>query len=275
VSIETPQLIRLSELLAEREVPVLPVLSALKVPGTSFVYLAISTLSRRIDLLVPFSVGALAEVAPTAVAPAIPPRAMLRICCDGDRLGAAMVVVGTIAPGEAIDDVAPPTTREAWVPIVESMAALANGKVTSRTRFFTESRGAIVVGYSAREADAEQHLVRGIDELATRLGVSADQRTMWPKLHAANGPGAGVQVSTTCAATGPTADLGFTYGKTEWDDAIRLTSMIVDANRAREVAAALGTLSGKLHIDRLQAVEVVLGPGDRPDVVVWLSLRPT
>ena len=66
LSTEAPHLIRLGDVLAERGAPVNPILSAVTTAGTSSVYLAASTRSRRIDLLVPFHPDALAAVAPQA-----------------------------------------------------------------------------------------------------------------------------------------------------------------------------------------------------------------
>ncbi len=110
--------------------------------------------------------------------------------------------------------------------------------------------------------------------LAGHLGISDVQRTMWKKLHPTFGSGASVSVSTQCSSVVPTPELGFTYLSTEWDQAVQLTSAIVDVDSARQVAAALGCLAGTLHSDHLRAMELVVGPQAVPDVVVWITLRP-
>jgi len=54
---------------------------------------------------------------------------MLRICVDGFELGAALVVVGAIAPRAAVDELAPVDVRDTWFQIVNSMPGLANGRL--------------------------------------------------------------------------------------------------------------------------------------------------
>ena len=95
---EAPHLIRLGDVLKQREAPVLPVLTAVTVSGTSSVHLAASARGRRLDLLMPFNADALHAIAPGVAPPPVPPRSMIRISIDGDALGAALVVVGAVAP---------------------------------------------------------------------------------------------------------------------------------------------------------------------------------
>ncbi|MCX5744265.1 MAG: hypothetical protein NT062_17385 [Proteobacteria bacterium] len=274
MSDEAPHLLRLTRLLEQRQAPVLPVLSAVTVSGTSAVYLAISTRTRRVDLLIPFHPDALAAVAPQIPTPAIPARAMLRISIDGDRLGAALQIAGAPTARAAVDELAEPGMRDMWFAIVDAMPALGQGVINGRTRFLTDERSAIAVSYPGRDPDAEAHLVAGLDALAAQLGLSEPQRTLWKALHASFGSQTGVAITTQCTPAGLAPYLGCLYAATAWDQAVTLTTMIVDTAAARAVAADLGTLAGTLEADELRGIEVVFGAEPLPDVVVWVVLRP-
>lgn len=263
---------RLAQVLSDRGAPAAPILAAVEASGTSTVYVAASGFTRRIDLLVPFTSGSLAAIAPNVSVLSVPPRSMLRMSAAGDQLAAARVVVGKVSVAEAIDDAGPATARDAWRPIVEQLAALGHGEITSRTHVLTDPRGAIAVRYPDRDAAADQAFQDGIATLARRLGVSESQCELWRKLHAANGTGPAVTVASQCLPAGPTPELGFLYRTTQWDQAITLTTLIADAPLARSVAAAFGTLSSMLHSDELSGVEVLLG-GEVVDVVAWTTLK--
>jgi hypothetical protein len=275
MSDEAPHLLRLTRLLEQRGAPVLPVLGAVTVAGTSTVYLAISTRTRRVDLLIPFHPEALAAIAPGVTVPVLPPRAMLRISVEGDRLGAALLIAGAPTPRVAVDELAAPGVRDAWFAIVDAMPALGQGAINGRTRFLTDERRAIAVNYPERAPDAEARLVDGIDALAARVGLTEAQRTLWRSLHATFGSQTGVAVTTQCTPTGLAAYLGCLYASTAWDHAVTLTTMIVDAATARAVAADLGSVAGTLEAEELRGIELVFGADPLPDVVVWVVLRPS
>ncbi len=271
LAVSSPPLRLLGEVLAERALPVLPILSAIEESGAPTVYLAISGFSNRIDLLVPFLPASLAAIAPQIAVPSIPPRAMLRISADGDRLGAAMVVVGAMHASDALDDVSPAGGREPWRATVDALLAPAGGLLSSRTRSLTEARGAIAIRYADRAVADDLQFQAAISAAATPLGISVAQQSQWRTLHAANGSGAAVTVATQCTDAGPISELGFLYRTSSWDQAITLTKLIAADARARTVAATFGMLAGRLQIEQISGVEFLLRDGE-PDLVAWATL---
>jgi hypothetical protein len=270
VAMASSPLLRLSRVLEQRGLPLSPLLQAAEVSGTKSVFLAFSLLSPRLDLLVPYRTDALALVAPGIAAPNVG-RGMLRICADGGRIGVGLASAGSISPGDAVNDVAPPGARAAWLPIVSSLCGVAGGIVTGRTRFFTEERGTIGVGYKDRTADLDAKLLTAVDEAGWNIGLTRPLRELWKKVHPTLNR-VGVTINTACTANGPAPEVSCTYMKVGWDDAISLCKLVASVDDARSAAAALGTFAATLEHDQGQGVELVLRPEGR-DVVVWSSLE--
>ncbi|MDB4957899.1 MAG: hypothetical protein JWO36_5468 [Myxococcales bacterium] len=273
VSNEAPHLIRLSQVLAERQTNVEAILTAVTVSGTSSVYLTVSALSRRIDLMIPYHPDALAAIAPHLEPPQAPPRAMLRIFTDGDRLDAGLVIAGPVPARDAVDQLAPAPVRDAWLAAVDKLLAVPGAGIISRVTFLTKQRGVIGVGYPDREPDAEDRFLRTIDEVAGQLGVAQTRLTMWKALHPTLGPGA-LSVLTECTPIGPAPQLGFLYGNATWDQAVTVANKFADPARSRQIAAGLGTLAGALQSDEPRGLQIDIGPAGL-DVSVWIVLRPS
>jgi hypothetical protein len=256
--------------LEERGVPSEPVLSAIiaaNAANPTRVYLGVSTRSPRIDVQLRYTNDGLAAIAPGIVAPAIPPRALLRVITEGERLGAALVVVGTMPTRTAVDELMPGSVADRWHEILDAMPA--GGQVNNRTRYLTERRAAITIDFPARDAAAEAPFVRGIDALAARIGLSQAQRSAFAKLHPMFA-GAAMSVSTECTPAGPAAYLRLQYASYEWDLAIDVTKAIAPTAALR-VASELGKIAGELSIDELRAIDLVLDDADIPDVVCWMQ----
>lgn len=265
MSTEAPHLLRLTRVLEERGIPVAPVLAVATTVGTENVFLAVGTLTGRVQLLVPSHPDAVAAVAPSATMPA--GRSMLLVsACGTQPLAAAAVILGAASAREAVDDVGPEPARQAWLSIVELRSG---GSIRNRTRYLSEERGAVTMLFPQRTGDAETTFVRELAAVATRLGMSSN----WQPLYEEAGAGAAeLSVITECTRTGPAARLGLRFGPTRWDRAIDLVKAMVDVDRARAAAVCMGMLAGALEIETLRGVEAVFD-NDAPDLVVWLKLR--
>jgi hypothetical protein len=243
-------------------------LGAIIAARTSDIYLAISTRSPRIDVQVPYAAAALAAVAPAITPPPIPPRALLRVIGEDDQLRASLVVVGAVTPRVAMEELMPGPARERWHEIVDAMPV--GGKLNNRTRYLTEHRAAIAIGYPQRDSATDTAFACDIDAVAIRLGLSKAQREAFTRLHPMFGPGVPMSVSTECTAAGPATHLEFRYSCSSWDLAIDLTKVIAPT-AALGVASELGKIAGELSIDELVGIELVFDGADEPDVVCWMK----
>jgi hypothetical protein len=194
-------------------------------------------------------------------------RSMLLVsACGTQPLAAAAVIGGAVTAQQAVDEVAPPTARTAWLSLIESVSG---GSIRNRTRYLTEERGAVTMMFPQRTGDAETTFVRELAAVATRLGMSSS----WQPLYEEAGTGAAeISVITECTRTGPAARLALRFGPATWDRAIDLVKAMVDVDRARAAAVCMGMLAGALEIETLRGVEAVFD-NDAPDLVVWLKLR--
>ncbi len=270
---ESPYLQKLADLLASRDAPVLPLLEAVTVAGTSDVYVAASTMSRRIDLLLPYSEAALKAAAVDVEHAPERTRGMLRVSADGPRLDAAHVVVGVATAVEAVAAVSPEAAPGAWLNVVESMTTIAGATVSSRSRWLTRRRGSIAVQYPARTDAEDEALFDRVDDVGHALHISTVLREQWKHCARATVPGEPVTISTSCSATGPLSELGITYRTLRWEAAVQLARVLLDRDNANHSAAALGSIAGILQRDEIKAIEIVLEPRGVPDLVVWLTLR--
>lgn len=253
--------------LDERGAPSERMLEAAALSRAPSLYLIASGFTQRTDLLMPFDIDALHVINPNVAALEVPDRAMLRVVAHGAVLDAAMIVVGGVPIEMAIDHAAPATGRVAWRPVVDAML-VGGGAITSRTRYLTEPAGQIAVRYEARTAIEDDAFRTMVDDLSTSIGIPADQRTLWPDLHATNGNGAAVTIASSCGPNGPEPVLSFLYRTADWDTAIALANLAAPAPQVRGAAMAFGALAGTLGVRELSGIEVVLGSRG-VDVVVW------
>jgi hypothetical protein len=260
-------LLRLSRVLEERGVPLMPALQAVELSGKPVAFVAFSALHPRAYLLFPYSADLLEAVAPGASAGTLPARPMVKVYIDGDQIDVSLVAVGDVPPSEAVE-VAPPGSRAAWLDIVTEMPALATGRVTSRMRYLTQERATIGIFYDRRTPDVDARLMTGIDQLAGRLGVPPEHRELWEKAHLAMGGGP-VTVTTACTTDGPAPELTFLYREADWDQAVDLCKYVTSPEVARGGAAVLGSIAGTLELEKTEGTELVFAAGS-PDVVVWL-----
>jgi hypothetical protein len=50
--------------------------------------------------------------------------------------------------------------------------------------------------------------------------------------------------------------------------------LVLDGQEARQIPVALGHLAGALGSDELRGLELVLGPHEPPEVLVWANIAP-
>ena len=264
------QLSRLSRFLEVRGGPALPLLRAVETANESHHYMDVSALSRRWTLLLPPRPDVLAHVAPGMSLGELPPRPLLKVFIDGEQLRVSMASVGTVAPAQAVD-VAPEPASAAWLEVVSAMHGFGNGRISSRLRFLDQPRATIDVLYDVRAPADNARFVASLDQIAWRVGVSADQRELAKSLQSSMN-GAAVVVTTVCNESGPAPELAFMYGNTDWDEAVRLCRLVAGEAAAREGAAVLGMVAGTLEVETTSGVQFVLRP-DGPDVSVLVTLR--
>jgi len=267
MSTQLSPLLRLSRVLEERGVPLMPALQAVELSGRTTAIIAVSALYPKVYLLFPYSSDLLEAVAPGASVGTLPARPMVKVYIGGDQVDVSLVAVGTASPSEAVE-VAPPGSRAAWLDIVTEMPALATGRVTSRMRYLTQERATIGMFYDRRAPDVDARLIMGIDQLAGRLGVPQEHRELWKKTHPAMGGGP-VTVTTACTADGPAPELTFLYREADWDQAVDLCKLVTSPEVARGGAAVIGSIAGTLQVEKTEGTELVFAAG-APDVVVWL-----
>lgn len=275
MSTEAEILIRVADVLAQRDVPMQPVLAALQAGGTSSSYIGVSALTDRMGLLVPSAPEAFAALRPDLEVPSAPLDALWRVRIDGSQFDVGIAVTDLRGPRETVEDLVPTPAREPWLSMIQSLLSFADGAMMNFTRWFTEPRASMAIKYPAREGALEEQFVQGLDDVAARLGVSAAQRALWKTIYPLAAANVALSVSTDCGHEGPEPLLAIQYGASTWNRTIDVTNAILGKTsvEAREVAARLGMLAGALEIDQPRGLTIVLGTGERPDVMVWLAPR--
>lgn len=271
MSVETEQLIRLSQVLAERGTPLEGTFAAITAAGTASVYLGIAALSPRLDVMLPMNRVYLDTAVPGLELPdPVPARGVIRLSRDRARLDAAVVAIGEVTAQQAVDELVPPAVRDAWRSVIEPLLA-AGGKVMHRARFLTDERARISVSFGVRAGDAETRFASAMSEHLWRIGASETQRRQWQDVYAMTGAGRVLSIISECTPGGMTPYLAILDDHTSFDHAIDLAKLL-EPNRATLAAIELGTISGSLGIERLMGVETVLGT-DSPELFVWLPPR--
>lgn len=275
MSTEAEILIRVADVLAQRDVPLQPVLAALQAGGTLSSFLAVSALSDRMGLLVPSKPEAFSALRPDVPVPSEPLDALWRVRIDGSRFEIGVSITDLRGPRETVADLVPAAAQESWLSTIQALLGFSGGAMMNFTRWHTEQRASMSIKYPAREGAAEDQFVRGIGEVAARLGISAAQRALWKTIYPLAAANVALSVSTDCGPSGPEPHLSIQYGASTWDRIIDVTNAIVGRTsaEARESAARLGTLSAALEIEQPRGLTIVLDAGERPEVMVWLAPR--
>ena len=275
MSTEAEIRIRVADVLAQRDVPMQPVLAALQAGGTSWSYLGVSALTDRMGLLVPSTPEAFSALRPDLAVPEVPPDALWRVRIAGSQFEVGVAITDLVGPREMVEEFVPAPAREPWLGAIQALLGFAHGSMMNFTRWYTAPRATMSIKYPDREGELEQQFVRGIDDVAARLGISAAQRTLWKTIYPLAGANVALSVSTECGPQGPEPRLAIQWGASTWDRTIDVTNAILGRTsvEARESAARLGMLAGALEIEQPRGLEIVLGTGERPEVMVWLAPR--
>jgi len=272
---DAARLTRLGLALKLREVVVEPVLAAVAHSKPSETLVAASAGGRRLDIVMPFDPAALAAVAPDVKIDATlaEPDARLRLRIDGDRLAAGITTPGAIDPDVAVSKLAAEPFRAAWLDLVSQFCSVQHGRIAARTRFVDGSRASIEIRYPARARADDLELIEAIDQLAGDLDVSAAQRKLWRRVHPDLGGGREIAITTSIVVGGISSHLGIVYPITDWSLAVRVAQgLTLDATEAANVPKQLGELAGILDSDTLTSLELVLGPNEPPDLLLWTRL---
>jgi hypothetical protein len=266
---DVAQLAHLGLVLKLREATLEPVLAAASKLADAKLLVGASAHGRRLEVVMPYHPDALAVVAPDAAAPAT--ATLMRIVVDGETMSVALATAGgNKQPRVAVDELAPAAQRDAWFDLVDQLCSIADARIVGLTRFVDGSRVAIEIQYPQRDRATDFVLMEGIEQLAGDIGVSGAQCKLWRRIHPELGAGNGISLSTSCTPARVSAHFGITYPVTSWEVALRLAEgLVLNDSEAKAVPTNLGQLAGALGSDRLQSLELVLGPHEPPDVIVW------
>lgn len=253
---------RITRVLEERAIPVQRPLLVVRAVGAVNVYLGVSTLTERVQLLVPFHRDALTAI---GLAASTASGTRLSVSAYHEQLTAAAMISGAVSRRDAVEDVGPPTGREAWLALVET---LSGGAIGNRMRYLTEERGAITIMYPPRSGESEAAFVGNLAAVANQLGISDS----WRALYAEAGEGrADIGVTTECTSAGPAARLALRFGQTGFDRAIDLVKTMGNIDQARDAAVRMGMLAGTLEVETLRSVEAVFDR-EELDLICWIKL---
>jgi len=246
-------------------------LAAAKVGGELLV--GASAHGRRLEVVMAYEPAAHEVLAPGIAA--LPGADQLRVRIDGDDSEVMFGRRTRIEPSAAVDELAPPAVREGWLELVEQMCSIADARITGVARAADGRRGLIQVGYPARDRDTDAMLIEAIDQLGEGIGVSAPQRTLFRRIHPQLGRGAEIVVATRCTETAVSSHFAISYPISAWETAVRLAAgLVLNDSEGKEVSRRLGEVAGALAADQLTGIELVLGPHEPPDLVVWARVAP-
>jgi len=251
------------------------VLAALQAGGTSSSYIAVSALTDQMGLLVPSTPEAFSALRPDLDVPEVPLDALWRVRIAGSQFEVGIAITDLRGPRETVEDLVPAPAREPWLSTIQALLGFSHGAMMNFTRWYTAPRATMSIKYPDREGELEEQFVRGIDDVAARVGISVAQRTLWKTIYPLAAANVALSVSTECGSEGPEPRLAVQWGASTWDRTIDVTNAILGRTsvEAREAAARLGMLAGALEIEQPRGLEIVLGTGERPEVMVWLAPR--
>jgi hypothetical protein len=246
---DVARIARVAMLLRLREAQVTPL-----VAGSEQLVIGASAHGGRLELVVPASPQAFAALG-------VPqePADRLRVRVDGDDVEVLVVRATKDAP-----------TEPAWLDLVEQLCSIASARILSHAR--SARRQLLEIGYPTRDRDTDAMLIEAIDQLGEDIGISAAQRTLWRQIHPQLGRGAEIVLATGYTqAVSP--QFGITYPVTGWDTAVRLAGgVVLNDSESKDVAKRLGEVAGALGSEQLTGLELLLGPHEPPDVIVWAKV---
>ncbi len=274
---DAARLAHLGLVLRLREAAVAPVLAAATRIAGEQLLVGASAHGRRLEIVMPYHPEALAALAPTTPPPSTSATmgpALLRVQVDGDVIAVALASTTTKAPDAAVAEIAPPAYRDAWFDLVDQLCSIADGRVVGSTRFVDGSRAVLDIRYPQRDGATDFIVMEAVEQLAGDIGVSAAQLRLFRKLHPEVGGGSEISLATACTAhAGVSPYLGITYPSTSWELALRLAQgLVLNDSEAKALPTMLGQLAGALGSDHLQSIELILGPHEPPDIVVWAQV---
>lgn len=183
----------------------------------------------------------------------------LRVRVDGDQVERGIVRVG------------PCEMEPAWFDVVDQLCAVG-GQIASRTQW-PGDRVAIAVRYPPRGVDDDMMLAAGFDQLAEDLGATVPQRRLLQKVHPQLGRGDEIAATVRTVGGAMSRSFAVTYPVTSWETALRLGQGTVLSDRdAAEIPTKLGELAGALASDTTTGLELVLGPHEPLEILVWVKL---
>lgn len=241
---------RVALLLRLRDAQVTPLVAA-----SNKLVVGASAHGGRLELVVPASPAAFA-----ALGVREEPADRLRVRIDGDAVETLVVRATREAP-----------TEPAWLDLVEQFCSIANARILSRAR--GPERQLLEIFYPARDRDTDAMLIEAIDQLAEDIGITAAQRTLFRRIHPQLGRGSEIAVTTGFLHGAVSAHLGISYPLASWQTALRLAGgLVLNDSEGQEASRRLGEVAGALGSDQLTGIELVLGPHEPPDVVVWANV---
>jgi hypothetical protein len=264
---------RLALVMQLRDATFAPVALAAKHAGTSLL-IGASAHGERLEVVMDYSPEAHEALA--AGVAALPGTTQLRVRIDGDDAEVMFVRAATGNAEEVTTELAPAAHLEAWQALVVPLCSICDGTISGVGKNVQSQRALIQIGYPARGRDDDAMLIEALDELGGPIGLSAAQRsTLLRRLHPELGRGAPLVISTWCNPSGVSAHLGLSYPVTSWETALRLASgLVFNDSVAKDVSTRLGQVAGAVGSEVLQGVQLVLGPHEPPDVVVWARIAP-
>lgn len=271
---DVSRLARLGLVLSLRDTTLAPALQAAAVAArASDLLVGASAQSRTFELVLPYHRDALHALAP-ALPPPEKPAERIRARVEGDNLFVMLADAGPFDPRTAVES-APAAHREAWLDLVEQLCSIADGRITGVSRAIDGTRAQLEVRYPARDKATEAMLVEAITQLGEAIGITEAQRRLWMRIHPQLSRGGEIVLSTGCSQRGVSGNFGITYPISSWQTAVRLAEgLVLNDSEAKEVPRRLGELAGAMAADELSGVELVLGPHEPADVLVWARVAP-
>lgn len=250
-----------------RDAVVEPLLLAASVAADERMLVGASAHGDRLDVTMRYSDQAYAALG-TSRPPLEGDRIHVRIEHGVARVGVTRAL--QLPPAEAVNAVAPNPLRERWLDLVSQLCAVARAQIVGVTQFVDGSRGEIAIRYPARGREEEFFLIEAITQLAEEIGILAAQRRLWTRIHPQLASGAEIVLTTGCTDTAVSAHFAIAYPIRDWGTATRLgAGVVLNDFEAKQVPTTLGSLAGALGSEQLESVELVLGPHEPPDLVVW------
>lgn len=199
----------------------------------------------------------------------------LRVRIEGETAEVMFARRITGSAEELTAQLAPPAQVAAWQALVVPLCSICDGTISAAGRTTVGGRAMLQISYPGRGRDDDAMLIEALDELGAGIGITAPQRTLLRRIHPELGRGAPVVISTWCLPDGVSSYLGLSYPVTSWPIALRLASgLVFNDSEAKDVSRRLGEVAGAIGSEALQGVEVMLGPHEPPDVVVWATIAP-